>query len=230
VAGDPPAGDLPGLQWSATEARQVAAALPHARLLLGGEASEAHFDALARSGELAEFATVHLATHAVVDDVSPELSALVLARTPLADPLDAIVRRQTYADGRLTAREILQTWRLRADLVTLSACESGLGRRAGAEGYLGLASTFLQVGARSVLVSLWNVDDEATARLMERFYRLRAGLEGSAPLSAAAALREAKRWLRDHRSTQGERPFQHPYYWAGFVLLGEGGAPAGGDR
>jgi CHAT domain-containing protein len=82
----------------------------------------------------------------------------------------------------------------------------------------------LQAGARSLLVSLWKVDDQATALLMERFYEnwLRRGHDSSeVPVSKVKALREAKRWLRSYENEAGERPFAHPYYWSAFVLLGD---------
>src|SRR5262249_40356029 len=93
----------------------------------------------------------------------------------------------------------VRTWDLDADLVVLSACESGLGRYAGGEGYLGLAQALFVKGARSLVLSQWKVDDKATALLMTRFYQnllgRRPGL--SQPLPKAAALDEAKRWLRE---------------------------------
>ena len=130
------------------------------------------------------------------------------------------------------------------DLVVLSACESGRGKEAGGEGLLGFAQAFLQKGARSVVLSRWKVDDEATALLVVRFYQnllgRRPGLK--APLPKAEALREAKEWLRNlsakevkaeaERLPRGKgekparlraeaRPFAHPYYWAAFVLVGD---------
>src|SRR5262249_42756547 len=101
-------------------------------------------------------------------------------------------------DGRITAEQIVRTWELDADLVVLSACESGLGRYAGGEGYLGFAQALFVKGAHSLVLSQWKVDDRATALLLTRFYQdllgRRAGLTG--PLAKAEALDEAKRWLR----------------------------------
>jgi CHAT domain-containing protein len=98
-------------------------------------------------------------------------------------------------------REIQRTWELKAELVTLSACETALGRAAGGEGFVGFTQALLMSGARSVCLSLWKVDDIATALLMQRFYAnllgRRSGL--SAPMPKAAALREAKAWLRNLR-------------------------------
>src|SRR5262249_5577845 len=106
---------------------------------------------------------------------------------------------QPTLDGYLTAREVLEFWKLDADLVTLSACETALGRPGGGDGHLGFAQAFLTAGSRSVCLSLWKVDDAATALLMDRFYQnltgQRPGLKAS--LGKAEALAEAKGWLRN---------------------------------
>jgi CHAT domain-containing protein len=93
---------------------------------------------------------------------------------------------------------------------------------AGGSGYIGLAHALLQTGARSVLVSLWGIDDRAASLLMRRFYGDWTGrAEASSPMSKAGALREAKRWLRDFTDERGNRPYAHPYYWSAFVLIGD---------
>ncbi len=109
-------------------------------------------------------------------------------------------------DGDLEAREILDL-KLHADLVTLSACETGRGKVRPGEGLLGLAWAFTAAGARTVVVSQWKVSDETTPVLMKSFYQgLRNGL------GKAAALRAAERNLREQSP--------HPYYWAPFVVMG----------
>src|SRR5262249_59628515 len=104
---------------------------------------------------------------------------------------------ESAPDGRITAEQIVRTWELDADLVVLSACESGLGRYAEGEGYLGFAQALFVKGAKSLVLSQWRVDDKATALLMTRFYQnllgQRPGL--SRPLPQAAALDDAPRWL-----------------------------------
>jgi CHAT domain-containing protein len=129
----------------------------------------------------------------------------------------------------ITAQEILREWRLDADLVTLSGCETGLGKQVSGEGLVGFSHTFIQAGARNLLVSLWQVNDKATALLMTRFYQLSAmtTADGSraqkAPrMSRAQALHEAKTWLRDYVDTTGRRPYTHPYFWSPFILFGGG--------
>ncbi len=197
-------------------------------VLLGPDASEEALVRLAQSGELAGFGSIHLATHAVVDDERPERSALVLCQVGLPDPLEAALAGARIYDGFLTAEEIVREWKLDADLVTLSACETGLGRKVGGEGYIGFAHAFLQTGARSLLVGLWKVDDQATSLLMRRFYENRTGSyedertgQTGGQMTKAEALREAKLWLREYEDERGRKPFQHPYYWAAFILIGD---------
>jgi CHAT domain-containing protein len=152
---------------------------------------------LRTSGRLAQFRYLHFATHGESNDARSFESALILAYDDIsaAAPLAG---GKSY-DGRLTANEVLDNWQLNADLVTLSACESALGRPGGGDGLLGFAQAFLLAGARSVCLSLWKVDDTATALLMERFYQnlfgKREGL--SQPMPKAEALAEAKNWLRN---------------------------------
>jgi CHAT domain-containing protein len=219
---------LPRLPWTRQEVRLVASVIPATTTLLGAEASEQRLMGLAESGELSQFDTIHLATHALANDDLPERSALILSRTDLPDPYEAVVAGKRVHDGLLTAKEIIREWELDADLVTLSGCQTGLGRETAGEGYVGLAHAFLQVGARSLLVSLWKVEEEATALLMGRFYENLTGSyaderdgESETPMSKAAALREAKRWLREYTDEHGARIFSHPSYWSGFVLIGE---------
>jgi len=151
---------------------------------------------------------VHLACHGLVDAERPLRSSLAI--TP--DAAD---------DGLLEAHEILRT-RIRADLVVLSACETGRGRIVAGEGLVGLSRAFMAAGAPRVVASLWKVDDRATAALMVRFYALwKGGGEGTADdasgLPAAAALRQAQAFVRDHPD---HPEWKHPFYWAAWVLWG----------
>jgi hypothetical protein len=167
-------------------------------LLAGSAASEQRLDELAHSGQLQHYRYLHLATHGVVDTRLPLQSALLLARDELPDPLRQLQAGQPVYDGRLTAEEVLRRWKLDSELVTLSACQTALGKHEPGEGHLGFPQAFLLAGSRSVLVSLWKVDDTATALFMDRFYQnllgKRAGLR--APLAKAEALAEARSWLR----------------------------------
>ncbi len=141
---------------------------------------------------------VHFATHGLIDARSPLDSALVLAPPP----------GRTADDGLLRAWEVRDRLRLDADLVALSACESGLGREAAAEGLIGLARAFQHAGARSVLASLWAISDRSTAPFMESFYeRVRQGGPRDRALQDAqvASLRQGA----------------HPFHWAAFQLSGD---------
>jgi len=227
LAGDKEAlNSLPRLPCTRLEVEGIAHLLPQPMILLGPMASEQELVHLAQSKKLRDFSTIHFATHALVDRYNPERSALVLSQVDLPDPLEAAAKGERIHDGLVTAKEILREWELEADLVTLSGCETALGRDG--EGYVSLAHTFLQAGARSLIVSLWPVEDRATSLLMERFYEnwtgrydeTRNGHKGEA-MSKADALQEAKHYVRTYTDEGGERPFEHPYYWAAFILIGE---------
>jgi CHAT domain-containing protein len=174
------------------------------RALFGADASEPELDRLTSSGELGRYDFIHLATHGVIDEGWPTRSAVILTQTGLPDPLQQALSHQPVYDGRLSVREIQRGWELKAELVTLSACETALGRAAGGEGFVGFTQALLMSGARSVCLSLWKVDDVATALLMQRFYAnllgRRAGL--TAPMPKAEALKEAKSWLRGLRRSE----------------------------
>jgi len=218
---------LPRLAASRGEVQALAGHFRAPTVLLGAEASEQNLTGLAERGELAGYGVIHLAAHALVDDERPERSALVLSQVDLPDALEAVLEGRRVYDGLLRAADIVREWRLNAELVVLSACETALGKAVAGEGYLGLAHALLQAGARSLLVSLWKVDDEATGLLMGRFYEnWRGGYAGDrghgqgVALGKAEALREAKRWLREWSDARGQRRFAHPTYWSGFVLIG----------
>ncbi len=226
--------------------------------LFGPDASELELDRLAASGELGRFGFIHLATHGVIDEAIPQRSAVILTQTGLPDPLEQVMNHKPVFDGRVSVREIQRGWELKAELVTLSACETALGRESGGEGFVGFTQALLMSGARSVCLSLWKVDDTATALLMQRFYANLLGRRTGLlqPLPKAEALAEAKGWLRglsrdevtklaaslsggEARSKGAEKrkeaapalkvaagpgddhPYDHPYYWAAFVLVGD---------
>jgi CHAT domain-containing protein len=198
-SGDEDFAPLPGTRYEVEAlARLFQADDRPTRILLGPDASERELDRLAASGELGRFGFIHLATHGVIDEAIPQRSAVILTQTDLPDPLTQVLNRQPAFDGRLSVREIQRGWNLKAELVTLSACETALGREAGGEGFVGFTQALLMSGTRSVCLSLWKVDDTATALLMQRFYAnllgRRPGLAGAMP--KAEALREAKAWLR----------------------------------
>lgn len=229
MAGDHGAlAGLPRLRGTRAEVMLLEGLTTDALVLLGSDASEQELTALVRGGTLADYGTIHIATHALVDDEHPEQSALVLSQVGLPDPLEAALAGERIYDGLLTAEEIVAECHLNADLVTLSACETGLGQEMVGEGYVGFAHAFLQAGAQSLVVSLWKVDDTATALLMQRFYENRWGYYAAErsgriaePFPKAEALSEAKAWLRAYEDESGLRRYEHPYYWSAFILIGD---------
>lgn len=190
VLGNPDLGnprfDLPGAE---KEARAVAKRFDRAALLVRRQATES---AVKANG--AQFRYLHFASHGTFDPDAPLASALLLA----GDGAN---------DGRLTVGELYDL-NLNADLVTLSACETALGKIAGGDDVVGFTRGFLYAGASSIVSTLWKVDDEATARLMQAFYKsLRAGAD------KRQALRSAQIGVRDGYNA-------HPLYWAAFQLTG----------
>jgi CHAT domain-containing protein/tetratricopeptide (TPR) repeat protein len=157
--------------------------------------------AAATSGKLGDYRYLHFATHGYLDTERPSLSALVLSQ------VDA---KGHPEDGFLRVNDIYNA-QLSADLAVLSACQTGLGKEVRGEGLMGLTRAFLYAGVPRVIVSLWNVNDRATADLMASLYRgmLR---EGKSP---AAALRQAQLELRK------KKRYESPFYWAAFVQQGE---------
>jgi CHAT domain-containing protein len=200
--------ELPGTRFEAASLAQAckAAGVPF-RLLADSEASESALDRMAASKELAGYRYIHLATHGAMDDRLPLQSALILSRDRLPDPLKQFEARKPIYDGRLTAEEVLERWDLHAELVTLSACETALGKYEGGEGLVGFTQALLLSGARSVCLSLWKVDDTATALLMQRFYANLLGQRPrlTKPLGKAEALAEAKEWLRGLSAEEAAR-------------------------
>jgi CHAT domain-containing protein len=182
--------DLARLRFSRLEADAISALVPaQLRTVAIDTAASRRF---LTATPLRDFRILHLATHALLDDRHPELSAIALS------------------DGLLRAHEIYG-WDLRARLVVLSACRSALGTPLRGEGLQSVTRGFLYAGAAAVLATLWDVDDRATAALMKRFYQellLRHQPAGSALRLAQSAVRGTPGW-------------EHPYYWAGFTLQGE---------
>jgi CHAT domain-containing protein len=198
-------GDFRRLQHTGEEAeaiRQVLGADPSA-VLLGPEATEARVRAASDKGELARARYVHFATHGLVGLEKGQPPGLVLS---LVGNDGKEVPGGTN-DGFLRLPEVTFL-RLNADLVVLSACQTGKGVRHRGEGVSGLARAFLYAGSNGVVCSLWSVDDARTAELMADLYR---GLKNRRP--TAEALRAAQ--LR--MIGQGRAPF----YWAPFVLMGQ---------
>jgi len=156
---------------------------------------------LVMSGELGQYRVLHFATHALVDNIHPELSGLVLS---LVD------RKGTPVDGFLNLEDVYNL-DLSADLVVLSACDTALGKAVNGEGMIGLTRGFMYAGVPRVVATLWNVNDLATAKLMAHFYQ---AMERNG-MKPAEALRQAQIAMSKQRLSSA------PYYWAALVLQGD---------
>jgi CHAT domain-containing protein/Tfp pilus assembly protein PilF len=190
---------IPRLPFTRSEADQILAVAPRAASMkaLDFRANRA----IATSDELSKYRYVHFATHGYLDTTRAGLSAIVLS---------LIDEKGKPQDGFLRTHDIYNL-KLPAELVVLSACETGLGKAVTGEGLEGLTRGFMYAGARHVVVSLWNVNDKATAELMQRLY---VGMLRSNK-TPAAALRDAQiQMLRT-------RQWQSPYFWAAFVIQGD---------
>ncbi len=195
VAGsEEPFGPLPQAESEVKKLAQFFA--PDRRQVFAGAAAdERAFRSLAASSGI-----IHFATHGMIYNRQPLYSYLLLSKTDAED------------DGLLEAREIMKL-KLRADLVVLSACETASGRIGTGEGVIGISWAFFVAGCRATVVSQWKVNSEATSDLMVGFYR---HFKGVRPMTKPNALRlAALKLLNDER-------YQHPFYWAGFIIVGDG--------
>jgi len=184
---------LPYAQQEVSAAAQVLG--PGSVLLLNEKATETAL----KAQSLGSFQIIHVAAHGVNDVLEPDRTGLVLA------PEDA------SEDGFWQAREIRRS-HLAAELVTLSACETGVGRLQGEEGIMNLARSFLIAGAKSVVASLWDADDRSTATLMTHFYQHIAAGE-----SVADSLQKAQLEILTEFGSDAK-----PYFWSGFTVIGDG--------
>lgn len=152
-----------------------------------------------KTGDLAKYRIVHVATHVWLEPNAPALSAIVLSQTA----------RTPVADGYLTAAE-LSAYKFDTDVVVMSACDSGRGTEMAGEGVLGLPYALFVAGNRAAMLTLWRVIDDSTSRFTVGFLEGIAG--GRTPTDSLAAAK--RRFIRDPR-------WSHPQHWAPFVLYGE---------
>ncbi len=171
------------------------------KIMLGPNATETDF----KSANLEDYKIIHLATHGFINSEHPNLSALIFSKED-----DGI------NDGFLYAGEIYNL-KLNASLVTLSACETGLGKLSRGEGVIGLSRAFFYAGARNMIISLWAVADVPTQMLMENFYKhLLSEIDYiSIDTKYSSALRQAKLDMIKNNKTG------HPYLWSSFILIGQ---------
>lgn len=181
---------LPGAE---AEVRQISALFPRKEVYFKSEATKERFKATARSAGV-----LHVAAHAEVDDVDAMFSRILFAS-------------QGDDSGLLEAREIYGLDMSGVGLVTLSACESGLGRIARGDEIMGFTRSFLSAGTDTVIASLWPVADDATQILMTRLYQ-----EATTGADVMSALRTAQLEVMKNRR------YGHPFFWAPFNAIGNG--------
>lgn len=200
------------LPYSREEVNRIASLYPDGvvHAFLGAEATEKQAKVIGKNGRI-----LHFATHGRYDNRFPMNSYLALT----------IPERfqEGQENGLLQVWEIYESVRLDADLVVLSACESGVGEEVNGEGLKGLTRAFQFAGARTVVSSLWQVDDRATAELMERFYRhLAAGMAKDEAMRAAQVeLIRGPLRIKNPEGQIEERDLSAPYYWAAFQVIGD---------
>ncbi|MEG4069989.1 tetratricopeptide repeat protein, partial [Microcoleus sp. Pol11C2] len=187
------------LPFTRKEAQTISSLFPSAstRQILDFDASRT----TATDGNLVNYQIIHFATHGMANSKNPELSGIVMS---IVDDKGNLV------NGFLRLTDIFNL-KLAANLVVLSACQSGMGQNVKGEGMVGLTRGFMYAGAQRVAVSLWSVDDEGTAVLMQKFYQKMQQQK----LAPTAALRAAQMEMMQ------EEKWKSPYYWAAFTLQGE---------
>lgn len=194
----PQESGLPELPGTEAEVNEIARLFKSKslvnKLYCNTDASEKAF----KSIDLMQYTFLHFATHGVVDEEHPELSRIFLRSDTQAE------------DGNLFTGEIYNL-QLDAQLVTLSACQTGLGKISKGEGVIGLSRALVYAGARNIVVSFWSVADESTSELMQEFYKRLLDKPSDA---YAKSLRHAKLQLI------GSDNHSSPYYWAPFILIG----------
>jgi CHAT domain-containing protein len=199
AAGDAGVTSLERLPFSRVEADTIATIAGPTATLKAVDFDASRERALA--ADISRYRMLHFATHGLVNTRLPRLSGIVLS---------LVGRDGAARDGFVRLHDVYNM-RLGADLVTLSACQTALGKDVRGEGLIGLTRGFMYAGVPRVVASVWSVRDRATAELMRRFYdgMLRRGLRPAAALRAAQLeQRRDPRWAA-------------PHYWAGFVLQGE---------
>ncbi|HZI26440.1 MAG TPA: CHAT domain-containing tetratricopeptide repeat protein [Chryseolinea sp.] len=187
--------ELPATESEVNEISQLFSSRNHkSTVLIRQEADEKKV----KDGSLKDFSYLHFATHGIVDEINPDLSRIYLRTSSVSE------------DGNLYSGEIYNL-DLDANLVTLSACQTGLGKISKGEGVIGLSRALVYAGSKNVIVSFWSVADQSTASLMKLFYRQVLNTSAN---NFSNALRQAKIQL----ILEGK--YSSPYYWAPFILIG----------
>jgi CHAT domain-containing protein/predicted negative regulator of RcsB-dependent stress response len=187
--------DLPGTE---SEVKEISALFTNKNLVASTSLHTQANESVIKDKSIQNYNLLHFATHGIVDEKNPELSRIFLQTD------------SDREDGNLFSGEIYNL-KLNANLVTLSACQTGLGKISKGEGVIGLSRALVYAGAKNIIVSFWSVADESTSALMKDFYRTL--LENNS-VDYTSSLRMAKLKL-----IQGDQ-YSAPYFWAPFILIG----------
>ncbi|MEI6137917.1 MAG: CHAT domain-containing tetratricopeptide repeat protein [Mariniphaga sp.] len=200
---------IPPLPGSESEVRSIFNEFDKENFKTKVELKENASESRIKSGELENYKYIHFATHGFVNSEKPELSGLLLAQ--VADSTNE------QNDGILYSGEIYNL-KLNADLVVLSACETGLGKIKKGEGIIGLTRALLYAGAKNLMVSLWQVSDKSTSDLMISFYK---NLLSNNSTRLTKSVRYAPLLQQAKLKMIGDAKFAHPFYWSPFILIGQ---------
>ena len=190
------------LPFSIEEIKGIKRIFKNVDLLSGDKASEKQIKLLSKNRKLFDYKIIHFATHAKIIEDFPERSSIILS----------VGGRKDEEDGLLTYKEI-KNLNIKAEFVNLSACETGLGKISATEGTIGLARSFFEAGARSISVSLWNINDQTTSVFMNEMYK-----KVNSGISYKKAINLTKREFINGRYGISKK---HPSFWAPYVYYGE---------
>ena len=195
---------LKPLKEAEKEVREISKIFPDSLLLIGSEAREKEI-----RGQIEKFEIIHFATHSLIDERMPMYSSIVLNASG-KDSNNLTIENPD--DGLLMTMEIFNLDLSRSKLITLSSCETGLGKLLNGEGIIGLSRAFIYAGSPSILSSLWKVKDSPTSLLLQGFY---SNIKNN-NISKAKALKNAQlQFINDAK-------YRHPFFWSSFIIIGDG--------
>lgn len=200
-------GQMTYLQGTLNEVKKIGEIVPGTRTYLGTDMNETNLKGLSDNGELDDYRVLHLATHGWVESYIPELSGFAMTVFP---------NERNGEDGHVYLHEV-EKLNLKADMVMLSACQTGLGKLQTGQGVAGLNQAFIAAGANSTITSLWAVNDYATSVLVSELYRM----VFNEKKSFRKALNEVKRGFITGKYNREGIDLNNTGYWAPFIYYGK---------